>query len=121
MITVIVVIRLVAVSSAKRNFSTNPALCYAQLRFISALFLPLMATPFLLSPTAQSFAVQEGDTALHHACREKQVEVAKWLVEQMTNEAILGLNEVRCLTDLLVTSAIHPFPRQRSHIDSPCT
>ena len=45
--------------------------------------------------TAHSLAMQIGETALHHACRWKKLEVAKWLVEQMSREAALGLNQVR--------------------------
>ena len=39
--------------------------------------------------------MQRGVTALHLACRGKRLEVAKWLVEQMSREAALALNEVR--------------------------
>ena len=37
---------------------------------------------------------QTGDTALHHACREKHLEVAKLLLEHMSREAALALNQV---------------------------
>ena len=39
------------------------------------------------------FFAQKGDTALHHACRKQNLEMAKWLAEQMTSEAALGLNQ----------------------------
>ena len=44
---------------------------------------------------AHSLALQTGDTALHLACREKGLEAAKWLMEEMSREAALGLNQVR--------------------------
>ena len=44
---------------------------------------------------ARSLALQEGNTALHLACRGKNLAVAKWLVEQMSREAALALNKVR--------------------------
>ena len=40
-------------------------------------------------------ALQEGDTALQLACRVKKLEVAKWLVEQMSRDTALALNQVR--------------------------
>ena len=40
-------------------------------------------------------ALQEGETALHMACREKKLELSKWLIEKMSREAALGLNQVR--------------------------
>ena len=40
-------------------------------------------------------ALQESETALHMACREKKLELSKWLTEQMSREAALGLNQVR--------------------------
>ena len=44
---------------------------------------------------AHSLALQNGDTALHLACRGKKLDVAKWLLEQMSREAALALNQVR--------------------------
>ena len=39
-------------------------------------------------------ALQNGDTALHAACRGRQLAVAKLLLELMSREAALGLNKV---------------------------
>ena len=36
-----------------------------------------------------------GETALHIACRRKNLELAKLLAEKMSREAALGLNEVK--------------------------
>ena len=47
-----------------------------------------------LSLYDHSLVLQDGETALHYACRGKRLEVAKWLAEQMTREAALGLNKV---------------------------
>ena len=51
--------------------------------------------PSLPITIAHSLAMQMSDTALHLACRGKRLEVAKWLVEQMSREAALALNQVR--------------------------
>ena len=53
------------------------------------------AVPYLCITVTDSRAMQRGDTALHCACREKKLEVAKWLLEQMNSEAALALNKVR--------------------------
>ena len=41
-----------------------------------------------------SLSDKDGNTALHHACRGKHLEIAKLLLEHMSREAALALNKV---------------------------
>ena len=83
-------VSIAAVAAPAANAYANDVhavFCFAWLLFISTL---------LNSPCSSSFPcyMQEGNTALHWACREKKLEVAKWLVEQMSSEAVVKLNQV---------------------------
>ena len=58
----------------------------------------IIVMPLAFKPNLQkrpSFTLQRGDNALHLACRAKNLAVARWLVEQMSREAALALNQVR--------------------------
>ena len=54
---------------------------------------PGLRLTLVLSPMV-CFVLQKGDTALHLVCRQQKLGIAKLLLEKMSREAALGLNEV---------------------------